>query len=229
MAYMGELGLRGRSLVRYLSARPGVAPYPAGMNVSSWMLDALAGTNSSAATGVPAPAAAPVAVAPAAASAATSAVPDAKSVAAAETASLGGGSAMLPGPELQAALLASPTWKVASAIIEANSNPAPGAVAVTFASARARSLGAQYALLVGRQWRSHKRNVGLNFGRLLALTLLGIVFGIVWQRAARNTTNLSGVQTLIAAIFMVRWGRMLALLLRFCLLSWAPVLALLMV
>ena len=45
--FFGPLGRRAGALVEYLRSLPNCPPYPAGFNPASWMLDVLAGTNSS--------------------------------------------------------------------------------------------------------------------------------------------------------------------------------------
>ena len=49
--YFGPLGRQAGELVAYLRALPNCPPYPAGFNPASWMLDVLAGTNSSGSAG----------------------------------------------------------------------------------------------------------------------------------------------------------------------------------
>jgi ABC-type multidrug transport system permease subunit len=84
----------------------------------------------------------------------------------------------------------------------AHGAPAAGAAAVSFATRFPRSFAVQYALLVRRAWLAYARNVGLNFGRLVALTILALVFGTVYYRIASKADTLGGVQSLVAAIFM---------------------------
>lgn len=110
---------------------------------------------------------------------------------------------MIPGPGLHARYLASPTWAAARKVLDAFASPPPGAAPLAFRSTRAQSLPVQLAWLVRRQWLAHSRNVGLNVGRLIALCLLSVLFGTVWYDAAGKAVgSIGGVQTLIAAIFM---------------------------
>ena len=44
----------------------------------------------------------------------------------------------------------------------------------------ASGFGAQLGALLQRNLRSYSRNVGLNFGRLVALTMLNLLFGTIW-------------------------------------------------
>ena len=57
--FFGPLGRRAGKLVEYLRSLPHCPPYPEGFNPASWMLDVLAGTNSSGGGGGAAPTPAP--------------------------------------------------------------------------------------------------------------------------------------------------------------------------
>ena len=82
------------------------------------------------------------------------------------------------------------------------SKPAPGTQRVAFSSSYAAGFGVQLAALLGRNMRSYSRNVGLNFGRLTALTLLNLLFGTIWYDIASDAADASGVQSLVSCIFM---------------------------
>jgi ABC-type multidrug transport system ATPase subunit/ABC-type multidrug transport system permease subunit len=120
----------------------------------------------------------------------------------ATAAGVGGSSTMIPGPVLQAAFLASHNGIKMRSDLEKYGKPAQGAVKVSFPSARARSIPVQISVLLRRQWIGYTRNIGLNFGRFVALVFIQLLFGIVWFNAAENNTTVAGVQTLIGAIFM---------------------------
>ena len=177
--YLGPLGRHGRDIVRYLSTVPGMPPYPRGLNPASYMLDALGGTNSSKKDG----AKAAVAVVAAATStpagadkiAADGGVPE-KQQSSAAVASV---SSIPSGEVLQASLRGSHVWATAVAVLEKHSVPAPGTTALSFSSRYARSFPVQIQALVVRTWLSYSRNVGLNYGRLIALTMLNLIFGTV--------------------------------------------------
>ena len=47
MVYCGPLGFNGTHMIRYMEGLPKTRPCPQGMNPASWMLDVLAGTDSS--------------------------------------------------------------------------------------------------------------------------------------------------------------------------------------
>lgn len=51
MAYFGPVGKKGADLIAFMEAVPGVHPCPSGMNPASWMLDVLAGADSSGGRG----------------------------------------------------------------------------------------------------------------------------------------------------------------------------------
>ena len=226
--YLGPLGRGGKSLTDYLSAVPGIGPYPLGMNPSSWMLEVL----QSAGAAETAPGLARNATM--ASVFAAAAKEHAKHVAheqklkelaaaaptAAETASAAASShalSTLTGPALHLALMESHTWEKATAVMDKYAAPKPGDVAVSFGSHRARGFGVQLWALLTRLSRSYSRNVGLNVGRTMALLFLGLLFGIVWFNAANNSvltpnpknptqevyiTTQPKLQTLVASIFM---------------------------
>jgi hypothetical protein len=106
------------------------------------------------------------------------------------------------GSVLQDFLLHSPQWAAAQAsMVEAQDKQGKSAP-LSFHSRRARSVGAQYVILVRRLGKMYYRNVGLNYGRYLALTLLNLMFGTVYFKIADSADDLAGVQSLVAAIFM---------------------------
>ena len=107
-----------------------------------------------------------------------------------------------PGDALQARLRSAGVWAVAASAMATHGAPAPGARAVAFASSYPRAFAVQYGVLVRRAWLAYARNVGLNFGRLVALVLLALVFGTTYYSIAAQATTLGGVQSLVAAIFM---------------------------
>lgn len=110
------------------------------------------------------------AMAVAAAGAAAPAIPAPAAAAPVDQAAVAGG---LPGPDLQARLLASDTWAASAAIIDANAKPAPGATAIAFPTLRARSWGAQYVLLLRERWlKTLSRDIGYSWGRLSSLVIL---------------------------------------------------------
>jgi len=201
--FFGELGPRAANLLAYLPTLEGVRPCPAGMNPASWMLDSLQGFDSTSGGGA------------AEATSSLAAAADKKGAAIAADpllsvapAALGGGGGAAPGsvppPKgdvAQAAFFASPLGKNCLLAVEGGSTPT-GQSRVSFASSHAAGVGAQLAALLKRNMHSYERNVGLNFGRLVALSMLNLLFGIIWFGIARDAGDASGVQSLVSCIFM---------------------------
>lgn len=163
--YFGPVGRRGAALTRYMEAIEGAPRCPRGMNPASWMLDVLAGTDSSGehASGAGAP------HAPS---------PDAAALEGATDAKKGPEEALrvvpgkpLSGPGVQEHFRASDAGKACAALVEQFSSPAPGAVPFKFSSVYATNFATQFAYLFQRTWRSYNRNVGYNFVRIA--TVLG--------------------------------------------------------
>ena len=107
----------------------------------------------------------------------------------------------LSGAELQQKLHASSMWAETSVAMDAASHPAQGAAPVSFASRFARSFPVQVYFVTGRLWRSYHRNVPLNVGRFMALTMLNLIFGTVYYNIRNKATTVGGVQSLVAGIF----------------------------
>lgn len=177
-AYFGPLGARGRDMVKYLSSVPGIPAYPEGMNPASYMLDAMQGMSSSAA-----------------ASTVVSAPPS--------TASDAALSAAAPsGLEMQEHYFTSRAWDAASAALKAHAAPKTDALKLSFSSRYAASFAVQCAEVTKRQFAAHWRNVPLNFARWVAMTFLSLLFGTIWYDIYSKATDVGGVQSLVAGIFM---------------------------
>jgi len=73
---------------------------------------------------------------------------------------------------------------------------------VGFTSRFAVPFTSQLAVVLQRQWLGMYRNVGLNFGRLAAMTFLNLLFGTIWYKIADKATDQAGVQSLVSAVFM---------------------------
>lgn len=87
--------------------------------------------------------------------------------------------------------------------LEELSKPKEGVLGkLSFPTRFAASLGSQILAVIGRQWVGMWRNIPLNFGRLVALTILNLMFGTIWYRIAFQADDLGGVQSLVAAVFM---------------------------
>jgi hypothetical protein len=106
------------------------------------------------------------------------------------------------GDAAQKAFFASELGQATLRAVEASAEPKLGESRVTFSSAYAAGLPAQLAALMRRTAIAYERNVGLNFGRLVALTMLNLLFGTIWFGIARDAADVSGVQSLVSCIFM---------------------------
>lgn len=155
--FFGPLGHNASELVRYLHARPGSTQrLPPDMNPGSWMLDVLAGADSSSGGGGDAPAAA----APAKSSGggggggggdlddmpvANAALVVPLPVAASPAATVAGGAktSFLDGQQLQEEYYSSGVWAAQQPGVEAACTAPPGARPFTFPSVYARSWGFQ--------------------------------------------------------------------------------------
>jgi hypothetical protein len=199
MAYFGEVGPHGATLVGYLQAVPGAHAYPAGMNAASWMLDVLAGTSSSdGADG-----------AAAAAEQQRSATPTQEGA--------------LEGSALQARLLTSAHWvDTAAAALDAACSPSASAeqadaqASAALSTTYAVAFPVQLRALVTRTARSYSRNVSYVFSRIKTCLILNLLFSCVWYKAQQavdcapaqdadhfvclNTPG--GVQSIVAIIFI---------------------------
>ena len=171
--YSGPLGAAGADFIRYLSALPGMAPPPPGMNPASWMLDALQGLDSTDKAG------------------------------AGGSAEVGAASAtVLGGAETQAAFFKSAVGAAALADVAAAGAPKEGTPRVAFPTRFAVDFARQTAALLARNSKSYWRNVALNVGRLVSLVTLNLMFGTTWYKIRDNSGDLAGVQSLISAIYM---------------------------
>lgn len=153
--YQAWFGPTGPAFEAHLSALPGAHPLPEGMNPASWMLDVLAGVDSSVGTDRPsmdfgggAPAAA----------AAAAAVGDGIAPRAEERPQAG--------PALQEALRASAQWAALESALEGACAPAPGAAPLAAGGAFARAFPAQLGLVLRRAWRSYNRALSYNVARV---------------------------------------------------------------
>jgi len=171
-AYAGPLGQGGANLVEFLSAIPGAHALPENMNPASWMLDVLAGTDSSAAgwqasvsrSGVHLPLSVKAADAPAEAVRHPT-----------------------EGVVLKERLLQSPHWAatmqgpLADACV-----PAPEATPFVYNTVFARSFPSQLQILLGRTLRTYSRSIAYVFTRIKTLTVLNMLFACCWYNSQRS-------------------------------------------
>ena len=183
---VGQVGDQCQRRGARLPQLPGVLPCPSGMNPASWMLDSLQGFDSTSGGAKAKPRKGLSKLE--AKQAAVEATMDKKPPPA--------------GDASQTYFFGSPLGAALMRTIAAESVPKLGQQKVAFDSVHARSFGVQIGALVNRGLLSYSRNVGLNFGRLFALTMLNLLFGTIWFGIARNATDPSGVQSLVSCIFM---------------------------
>jgi hypothetical protein len=155
MAFLGPMGPGGAAMVAYLSAVPGAHACPSGMNPGSWMLDVLAGTDSSTSG---APSGKPAELAPELAGPALHA-------------------RLHTSPHWAAAC--APALEAAAAAPAADGATPPAersaGYAVPFAT--------QLAVVLRRTATSYSRSLGYVFTRLKTLFILNLLFGCVWYKA----------------------------------------------
>jgi ABC-type multidrug transport system ATPase subunit/ABC-type multidrug transport system permease subunit len=214
MAYFGPVGRKGASLVTYIESVPGVRKCPRNMNPASWMLDVLAGTDSSSDHHQAGGARASMDGKPRASmDGKAKASLDGKPAAEEEQALSG---TALDGTMLQERLFASPQWQESLRTIDAASQPAAGATAYKFASVYAQPFPKQLATVLRRAMVSYNRNVGYVYTKTMVLWGLMIMFGVIYYKimAKFNCTPASGtdpyqcqndpgsVQSIVSVVFL---------------------------
>lgn len=110
--------------------------------------------------------------------------------------------AHLSGEALQNAFFSSARGAAALKNQQNALTPTPGAEKVAFVSRYTVPFHSQLGVVLKRQWLGMYRNVGLNFGRLAAMTFLNLLFGTIWHKIADKATDQAGVQSLVSAVFM---------------------------
>jgi len=180
--FYGELGPKCINLLEYLPTLPNISPCPPGMNPASWMLDSLQGFDSTS----------------------DAAQSESKSKAGQKSETTVVAKIPPPGDQSQEALFESSLGKALTNELASEMSPKVGASKVTFSSRYATNYLVQYSLILKRSLISYSRNIGLNYGRLVALSGLNLLFGIIWFNIAdlKQSSDLSGVQSLVSAIFM---------------------------
>jgi len=233
--YFGPVGARGRDLVRYLEAIPGTPRCPRRMNPASWMLDVLAGSDSSGDVGAGeggAIARAASGVARATSGAARAASGSTAGIATLEAPPPIGRSHSMrqrsaptatvaqltvpegaidetrappsdksPGPvDYQRIMQSTELWRTVVAEADKINTPAAGSKPYRFDSVYAHGLLVQTAVLLSRNSRSYWRNVAYNYGRIMALVSLMILFGVIYYKLTADSE--SGVQSMVSVIYM---------------------------
>ena len=202
MAYCGPIGPRGSLLVSYIEAIPGVHRCPKSMNPASWMLDVLAGTDSSAShKGGDA-------------RASLDGRPSLDGKGAAEGPEAG--TVALDGQVVQDALLASATWAKVKEQLDAAATPHEEAKPHKFDSVFARSFPEQLAVVSARAMRSYNRNTGYLYTKTMTLWGLMIMFGTIYYKIQASVdcapatgdddfncqNDPLGVQSIVSVVFL---------------------------
>jgi ABC-type multidrug transport system ATPase subunit/ABC-type multidrug transport system permease subunit len=197
--YFGPLGTKGRGIVDYLESLPGSPRCAANFNPAGYMLDVLSGMDSSGGVKTGLSPSSSLTDLPSVGSAPDVIVETNGST---DKDSLPKGS-MLSASGFQEAYFASDIWR--NGLLSTTASlcaPKEGSTKTTFTSSMARSIVAQYFIILQRQHSSQMRNIPMNIGRVGALTFINLLFGTVWFGIAKNAADVGGVQSLISSIFM---------------------------
>jgi ABC-type multidrug transport system ATPase subunit/ABC-type multidrug transport system permease subunit len=210
MAYFGTVGKRGADLIAYMEAIPGVHRCPRSMNPASWMLDVLAGTDSSAGH------------AKGAIEGGRQSMDGRPSLDAARGSVDGrdagpeAGTVALDGAVVQERLFGSELWKESLAAIDAASTPAEGTKPYAFDSLYACSFPEQLRVVLARANRSYNRNIGYLYTKTMVLWGLLIMFGTIYYKIQSSVdcapdtgsdhipcqNDTGGVQSIVSVIFL---------------------------
>jgi hypothetical protein len=194
--YFGPVGRHGRDLVKYMESIPGTPKCPRKMNPASWMLDVLAGTDSSGESDT---------TLPPGQDAATDNIhrlPSTKmDVHSHIVHGRPGPNDKSPGPvDYQSILQQSALWQREMEISQTMSTPKANTVAYRFDSVFARGFFYQLYWLLKRGWTSSLRDVSYNYTRIMTLMGLQVLFGVIYYKVDGN--DVGGVQSLMSVMFM---------------------------
>ena len=181
--FFGELGPGGATMVNYLQSLNMSFPLPAGMNPASWMLDVLGGNDSSG--GVSMKEGAPRRN---------------NSVKRNSSMRRSGSGITLDGLVLDQKFAASAQGKEAMELVDTISRQGADSTMISFASPYASSLKTQFVTVLARASNSQMRDIGYNCGRIGILTVLYIIFGVIYVDL--DTSDEAGVQSMVACVFM---------------------------
>ena len=170
--YFGELGPGGSAMVNYLQSLNMSIPLPAGMNPASWMLDVLGGSDSSG-------------------------VKNAEKAGGMRRNSSG---IALDGVMLDEKFLVSAEGKRAMKLVDEISERGASDPMFSFSSPYARSSKTQLSAILSRANKAQMRDIGYNCGRIGILTILYILFGVIYLDL--DTSDEAGVQSMVACVFM---------------------------
>lgn len=169
--YFGELGKGGSTMVNYLQSLKMALPLPSGMNPASWMLDVLGGSDSSGGA-------------------------SRKKGSMKRSAS----GIALDGLLLDQKFMSSAEGQAAMKLVNAISEQGADEKMFSFDSPYARTFKTQLLAILSRANKSQLRDVGYNCGRISILTILYILFGVIYLDL--KITDEAGVQSMVACVFM---------------------------
>lgn len=177
--YFGELGQEGSSMVNYLQSLNMSIPLPAGMNPASWMLDVLGGSDSSG----------------------TANKSDKQAIINGKGNMRRSSSGIaLDGMMLDKKFLESSEGKKAMTLVNEISERGANDPMFSFSSPYARSFKTQLSAILVRTNNAQLRDIGYNCGRIGILTVLYILFGVIYLDL--DTSDEAGVQSMVACVFM---------------------------
>ena len=223
MAFVGPMGDGGTALIKHLSAVPGVHPCPPDMNPASWMLDVLAGADSSA-TGwrksksMDIERKSTLAVITAAPYAEPSA--DKSPAADGQASGVGMPTGHLAGPSLMAHLKQSAHWSALQGALTASVEAPTGKVHTAAEDAAqlgfAQGFATQVAVVTRRSMRCYSRSLTFVATRIKVLSILNLLFAAVWYKTQqavdcaqaqdadgfRCNNTPGGVQNILGIVFI---------------------------
>lgn len=185
--YFGALGPNGSTMVSYLQSLPIARTLPAGMNPASWMLDVLSGSDSSGASSE-------VVIGVVVGS------DGMKRSSSTGNMKRSASGIQLDGLQLDKQFNMSPQGLAAAKLVDEISLRGATDPMFAFTSPYARSFKAQFSANLVRAHRSQLRDTSYNCGRIGILTILYILFGVIYLDI--DTSDEAGVQSLVACIFM---------------------------
>ena len=220
MAFVGPMGDGGAALVKHLSEVPGVHPCPPDMNPASWMLDVLAGADSSS-TGkrksMDLERKSTLAVITALAEPEDE---DKSSAGVVQAPGVGMPTGHLAGPSLMAHLRQSAHWSALqgalTAAVEAPAGKVHTAAEEAAQQGFAQGFLTQVVVVTRRSMRSYSRSLTFVYTRIKVLTILNMLFAAVWYKAQQavdcsepqdldtykcNNTP-AGVQNILGIVFI---------------------------
>ena len=127
-----------------------------------------------------------------------------------------GGGKPMEGAEVQAKLLASPSWAASSEALALACIPKQDEEKFKFASVYARSFPQQLSICLYRALTSHNRNVSYQFVKIMTILGLNTMFGTIYYKIKKVTecapatgadhyacnNDLGGVQSVVAVVFI---------------------------